>query len=147
MDTAITRKDNPFHEGELAVQQRLGIAERMLGIGQRVVRTFMPEQHRQFYAQLPFVMVGSVDDQQRPWASVLVGEPGFIQSPDERQLSFAARPVPGDPLAEGLKPGAPLGFLGIELHTRRRNRVNGRVSQVREGGFTVEVEQIGRAHV
>ncbi len=141
MDTPITRQDNPFHAGELAVQQRLGIAERVLGIGQRVVRTFMLEQHRQFYAQLPFVLVGSVDEQQRPWASVLVGEPGFIQSPDERRLTFAVRPVRGDPLAEGLKPGSPLGFLGIELHTRRRNRVNGRVSRVSEQGFELDVEQ------
>lgn len=141
MDRPTIREDNPFHAGELAVQQRLGVAERMRGIGQRVVRTYMPEQHRQFYAQLPFIMVGSVDEQQRPWASVLVGEPGFIRSPDERTLTFAARPVPGDPLREGLAPGAPLGFLGIELHTRRRNRVNGRVSESSERGFTVDVEQ------
>lgn len=141
MDTAIIRTDNPFHAGEMAVQQRLGVAERMQGIGRRVVRTFMPEQHRQFYGQLPFVMVGSVDAMQRPWASVLVGEPGFIQSADERSLSFAARPVAGDPLAEGLRPGAQLGFLGIELHTRRRNRVNGRVSRISEHGFELDVEQ------
>ena len=136
-----TRQDNPFHAGELSVQQRLGVADRMLGIGQRVVRTHLPQQHREFFAQLPFVLVGSVDAQQRPWASVLMGEPGFIQSPDERSLTFVARPVPGDPLAEGLTPGAPLGFLGIELHTRRRNRVNGHVSEVSEDGFAVQVDQ------
>jgi ferredoxin-NADP reductase/predicted pyridoxine 5'-phosphate oxidase superfamily flavin-nucleotide-binding protein len=141
MNATPSRQDNPFHAGELAVQARLGVADRMLGIGQRVVRTFMPEQHRQFYPQLPFVMVGSVDEQARPWASVLVGEPGFIQSPDERQLSFAALPVTGDPLAGGLRPGAPLGMLGIELHTRRRNRVNGRVGALTAQGFTLEVEQ------
>lgn len=141
MDANVIRQDNPFHAGELAVQQRLGVADRMRGIGQRVVRTFMPEQHREFYAQLPFIMVGSVDSQERPWASVLVGEAGFIQSPDERRLSFAARPVAGDPLAEGLRPGAPLGFLGIELHTRRRNRVNGVVSAVTERGFELDVQQ------
>ena len=141
MDASTQRPDIPFHAGELAVQQRLGIAERMLPIGQRVVRTFMLQQHREFFPQLPFVMVGSVDAQQRPWASVLVGEPGFIQAPDDRRLTFAARPVEGDPLAEGLNPGAPLGFLGIELHTRRRNRLNGRVSEVGEHGFAVDVEQ------
>ncbi len=139
--TAPAALEHPFHAGEVAVQQRLGVAERMQGIGRRVVRPYMPEQHRQFYGQLPFIMVGSVDAQQRPWASVLVGETGFISSPDERRLRFAARPVEGDPLAEGLQPGAPLGFLGIELHTRRRNRVNGRVSQVGNGGFDVDVEQ------
>ena len=135
------RPDHPFHAGELAVQERLGVAERMRGIGQRVVRNFMPEQHRQFYAQLPFIMVGSVDAQQRPWASVLVGEAGFIQSPDERRLRFNARPIGGDPLAEGIHAGAPLGFLGIELHTRRRNRVNGVVRTVSPQGFELDVEQ------
>lgn len=135
------RRDHPFHAGELAVQQRLGVAERMLGVGQRVVRDHLPQQHRAFFAQLPFVLVGSVDAQQRPWASVLVGEPGFIESPDDRQLRFAARPVVGDPLADGLVPGAPLGLLGIELHTRRRNRVNGQVTEVSEQGFALAVEQ------
>lgn len=141
MNASVIRQDHPFHAGERAVQQRLGVAERMLGIGQRVVRPYMPQQHRQFYAQLPFILVGSVDAQQRPWASVLVGEAGFIQSPDERHLQFTARPVAGDPLAEGLHAGAPLGFLGIELHTRRRNRVNGVVQAVRPDGFDLAVEQ------
>ncbi|ALV04943.1 pyridoxamine 5'-phosphate oxidase family protein [Roseateles depolymerans] len=141
MNASLIRQDNPFHAGEQAVQQRLGVAERMLGIGQRVVRTYMPAQHRQFYGQLPFIMVGSVDAQERPWASVLVGEPGFIESPDDHHLRFTARPVAGDPLAEGLHAGAPLGFLGIELHTRRRNRVNGVVSGVRPDGFDLDVEQ------
>lgn len=141
MNTALSRSDHPFHAGELAVQQRLGVAERMQDIGKRVVRPFMPEQHRQFYAQLPFIMVGSVDGQGRPWASVLLGQAGFIQSPDDRRLSFNASPVGGDPLAEGLRPGAPLGLLGIELHTRRRNRVNGTVSSMRRGGFELAVEQ------
>lgn len=134
-------RDNPFHAGELAVQQRLGVADRMRSVGQQVVRTYLPQQHREFFTQLPFVLVGSVDAQQRPWASMLVGEPGFIGSPDAGSLSFAARPVPGDPLAEGLTAGAPLGFLGIELNTRRRNRMNGRVSEVSDHGFVVAVEQ------
>ncbi|MBY0469253.1 MAG: pyridoxamine 5'-phosphate oxidase family protein [Burkholderiaceae bacterium] len=135
------RRDPPFHAGELAVQQRLGVADRMHSIGQKVVRNHLTPQHREFFAQLPFVLVGSVDAQQRSWASMLVGEPGFIGSPDDRHLRFAARPVPGDPLAEGLTAGAPLGLLGIELHTRRRNRVNGRVSEVGDHGFALAVEQ------
>lgn len=47
--------------------------------------------------------------------------------PGAKRLDFHTRPIPGDPLAEGVTPGAQLGFLGIELHTRRRNRVNGHV--------------------
>lgn len=63
--------DGPFHPGEIAIQQRLGVAERMAEFGRRVVRDHMPDQHRQFYAQLPFLVVAAVDDQGRPWASLI----------------------------------------------------------------------------
>ncbi len=132
---------NPFHGGEKAVQARLGVHERMLDVGRRVIRPYLPDQHREFFSQLPFVLVGSVDALGRPWASVLVGEPGFMRSPDPTHLDIRARPVPGDPLGQGLVPGAPLGFLGIELHTRRRNRMNGRVESCADGHLRVAVEQ------
>jgi ferredoxin-NADP reductase/predicted pyridoxine 5'-phosphate oxidase superfamily flavin-nucleotide-binding protein len=141
MDTTPARQDNPFHAGEQAVHERLGMRERMVGLGQRVIRTAMPEQHQRFFEQLPFMLVGSVDAAGRPWASTLVGRPGFVQAPGAKRLEFRARPIPGDPLAEGLAPGAPLGFLGIELHTRRRNRVNGHVVAADHQGFAVEVDQ------
>lgn len=141
MDTPTARHDNPFHAGEQAVHERLGIRERMVGLGQRVIRTAMPEQHQRFFEQLPFMLAGSVDDVGRPWASVLVGQPGFVRAPGAKRLDFHARPIPGDPLADGLAPGAQLGFLGIELHTRRRNRVNGHVVDLDADGFSIEVEQ------
>ena len=135
------RHSNPFHAGEQSVHERLGIRDKMLVVGQRAIRDFMPEQHQRFFEQLPFVLVGSVDPQGRPWASVLVGRPGFIQSPDSRRLVLRARAIAGDPLAQGLTPGGPLGLLGIELHTRRRNRANGRIAQVEPEGFELAVEQ------
>jgi ferredoxin-NADP reductase/predicted pyridoxine 5'-phosphate oxidase superfamily flavin-nucleotide-binding protein len=140
MDT-IARHDNPFHAGEQAVHERLGIRERMVGLGQRVIRTAMPVQHQRFFEQLPFMLAGSVDGAGRPWASVLVGRPGFVHAPGAKRLDFHARPIPGDPLAEGLAPGAQLGFLGIELHTRRRNRVNGHVVALEASSFSIEVDQ------
>jgi uncharacterized protein len=136
-----TPTNQPFHAGERALQQRLGVAERMLGVGQRVIRPFMPEQHRQFFAALPFVLVGAVDTLGRPWASILVRKPGFMHSPHDRQLNIAARAIPGDPIADGLRVGAPLGVLGIELQTRRRNRVNGRLLAVGDAGLSLAVEQ------
>lgn len=141
MPAAISRQDNPFHAGEQAVHDRLGIRERMVDVGQRVIRTAMPKQHQRFFEQLPFMLVGSVDAAGRPWASTLVGRPGFVQAPGAKRLDFKLRPIPGDPLAEGLAHGAQLGFLGIELHTRRRNRVNGHVVASDAKGFSVEVDQ------
>ncbi len=130
-----------FHAGERAVQQRAGVAERMAEVGPRVIRPGMPDQHRTFFAQLPFLVVGSVDGEGQPWASVLAQPPGFVSTPDPSQLQVQALPGPFDPLARTLALGAALGVLGIEPHTRRRNRVNGTVSAVRRTGFTLQVTQ------
>lgn len=132
---------SPWHAGEIAVQSRFGVAERMEQVGRVAVRPFMPDQHRAFFAQLPFVLVGSADAKGQIWASLLAGPPGFVASPDPVSLAVAALPDPADPLAQALRPGAGLGLLGIELPTRRRNRANGQITAMDEGGFTLEVEQ------
>jgi len=135
------KAESPFHAGERAIQDRLGGLERMDNSGRRVIREFLPEQHRQFYAQLSYFLVGTVDAQGNPWASILVGEPGFISTPCDRSLHIAAQPLFGDPLANTLAVGRDIGFLGIELHTRRRNRINGVVSAISPEGFDVQVSQ------
>lgn len=130
-----------FHAGERAVQARVGVERRLAEIGPKVIRDFMPEQHRDFFEQLPFVIAGSVDGNGQPWASILVGQDGFIESPDAQHLQIDALPLPGDPLAANLRAGAPIGLLGIEPHTRRRNRLNGVVTEVAASGFAIEVSQ------
>jgi len=52
--------------------------------GRRVIREYLPDQFRQFFAQLPYVIVGTVDPTGHPWASILVGNPGFLASPSDR---------------------------------------------------------------
>lgn len=129
-----------WHEGEIFIQEKLGVAERMAAVGQRAVRDFMPDQHRDFYAQLPFIVLGSVDRQGDPWATLLAGKPGFLSSPTPTTLDIAAHADPGDPAGDGLRDGEPVGLLGIEMDTRRRNRMNG-ILTVGKGGFRVEVDQ------
>src|SRR5262245_27647456 len=116
--------ESPYHEGECEIQSRVGSRERAEAAGRISIRAFMPEQHRTFFTQLPTFFVGSSDARGRPWASVLVGQPGFLQSPDPQRLDVRARPLAGDPLAQNLHDGATVGALGLEFHTRRRNRVN-----------------------
>lgn len=127
------------HAGEDAVQRRLGVHERMAAVMGQVVRTWMPDQHRELFCKLPTLLVGSVDAQGRPWASILHGTPGFISAPDERHLRIAARPMPADPWQPAID--TPLGLLALEPHTRRRNRMNGSVVALDGEGFTVEVDQ------
>lgn len=132
---------SPFHRGEQTIQSRLGVRDKMESFGRQVIRDHLPEQHRDFYRQLPFVLLGHVDRNGWPWSSILCNPPGFITSPHPQQLHIQARPLPGDPLATALSNGGRLGLLGIELETRRRNRMSGRISAMDEQGFQVEVDQ------
>lgn len=136
-----TREASPFHAGERAIQQRIGVRDRLERQGRLRVRTRLPDQHRAFYAGLPWLLVASADDQGRPWCSVLCGVPGFLSSPDPGHLRVAALPSPGDPLARSLASGTRLGLLGLDPATRRRNRLNGRVTALDGAGFLVAVDQ------
>ncbi len=136
-----TRTESPFHIGELAIQARMGVQERIDMQGRRVVREYLPIQHQHFFAQLSYVIVGTVDAAGSPWASILVGEPGFLSSPNQHTLQVAARPLFGDPLITTLANKIDIGLLGIELHTRRRNRLNGVVTATHANGFEVQVQQ------
>jgi hypothetical protein len=133
--------ESPFHAGEQAIHARFGIQARMDKQGRRVIRDYMPEQHQQFFGQLPYVIVGTVDQAGQPWASILVGEPGFLSALGDRALQITAQPLFGDPLANTLAEAVDIALLGIELHTRRRNRLNGKVSAIQSNGFTVAVGQ------
>lgn len=138
--SATSGKLPAWHEGERFLQEKVGVADEMAAVGPRAVRDHMPEQHRDFYAKLPFILVGSVDKKGDPWSTVLVGKPGFMSSPTPKILDIAAKADPGDPAGEGLREGASVGLLGIEMHTRRRNRMNGIVA-LTGTGFRVEVDQ------
>ncbi len=133
---------SPFHAGEQALQTAWGMRERMEAVGQAVIRKHMPEQHRELFEKLGTLWLGTLDNEGQPWATMLTGTPGrFMDSPDPQTLRVLARPGADDPAAIGLRPGAAIGVLGLEPHTRRRNRMNGRVASVEADGFAVEVLQ------
>ena len=138
---AMAAESSPFHAGEQQVQERLGVRDEIEPWARKVVRGHLPDEHRRFYARLPFVVMAARDASGRPWATLLAGEPGFVRSPDARTLAIDARPAAGDALEDALVPGADLGFLGIELATRRRNRINGRVVATGVAGFEAAVDQ------
>ncbi|MGG7600041.1 pyridoxamine 5'-phosphate oxidase family protein [Pseudomonas sp. WC1] len=132
---------SPWHAGEKRLQEQVGVAERMEVFGHKVIRDFMPDQHRAFYQQLPFLVAGAVDAAGTPWATLLEGAEGFVSSPDPRQLLIGTAPAADDPAMPGLVDGGAIGLLGIELHTRRRNRLNGLIRRAGTGQLEVVVEQ------
>lgn len=133
-------RQSPWHAGEKILQERVGVSDRMEIFGQKVIRDYMPDQHRDFYQQLPFMIVGAVDAEDRPWATLIEGPDGFITSPDPRRLTLHVSPDQQDPAAMGLQAGDAIGMLGIELHTRRRNRINGVITETAEDRLEIAVE-------
>lgn len=140
-DQHILTKLDLWHRGEKAIQEKVGVSDYMDDLGKRVVRDYMPTQHRDFFGQIPFIVLGSVDRAGDPWASLAIGKPGFISSPTAQSLDIDALHDPSDPASAGLRAGDAIGLLGIEMHTRRRNRVNGIIGPSVSDAIHFEVDQ------
>ena len=134
--------DTPaFHAGEQAWQSEVGVRERLAAVGRMVIRDHMPDQHRELFGKLPTLLLAVQDASGQPWATMLQGSPGFIDSPDARTLRIHALPAVDDPVRPWLTEGASVGLLGLEPHTRRRNRANGRLQAVGPDSIAVAVVQ------
>jgi len=44
-------------------------------MGRRDIRDYVPNQHHQLYAQIPFMLSGSVYGNGQPWTSRFLGSP------------------------------------------------------------------------
>jgi len=137
----VAAKRSPFHEGERALQTALGVRETVEKMGQRVIRDHLPIEHGSFYSALTYILIGSVDNLGRPWASMLTGRAGLMQIPDSRSLTLNALPHNNDALKENLKPGSKVGLLGIDYANRRRNRLSGAIRSARDGQIQIDVHQ------
>lgn len=132
---------NIWHRGELTVQARAGVKEKMAGLGPRLIRDYMPDQHREFFTNLRMVIVGGEDKHSHLWASPLFGNSGFIRSPSPQRLTIDTSGSHSDTILPHLHVNCQLGLLGIDLETRRRNRVNGIVVNKDSHQVTVDVQQ------
>ena len=130
---------NPFHSGEIEAQKRAGVDDMAAQIA-GFIRPYMPDQHRQFYSNLPFLILSAADAEGRPWVAILEGEAGFVSSPDPKALSLATSLDPQDPLTAALEDGTDIGLLGIELATRRRNRLSGHFHKA-DHGYAIDIQQ------
>lgn len=137
----LNSKPSAFHAGELAIQNRLGVAEMMDSVGKERIRRYMPEQHRQFFESLPFIVLGLLDSSGQPWVTAAFGAPGFISSPDERTLHIARPVMLKDRLNLDTGPSAKMGAIGIDPLEGRRNRVNGWIQESTHNGLVLSVDQ------
>jgi uncharacterized protein len=131
-----------FHAGEIEVQARAGVRDDAERVG-RIIASEIPPAIRPFLRSQRMAVAASLDEQDRPWASLLTGPAGFIQAPDDHLLRLAATPAPGDPLAANLGARPELGLLVIDPRTRQRVRFNGRGLLSSDGLFLQTAEVYG----
>jgi len=131
----------PFHEGELEVQERLGLreeAKRNSGIiADSIIKGFL-----KFIEQQSMAVLGSFDRDGNVWASVLSGETGFMEAKNERSIEFDLSKTAnneGDPFGKNIIGNPRVGMLIIELTTRRRLRINGNIRQNSSQRLELEV--------
>lgn len=123
--------ENPYHEGELLVQQRVGEVVEAQKNG-RIISNSILKGALKLIEHQPMVVLGSVDNQQNVWASVLVGYPGFMQAVDQHTVDFDLTQAQcnwHDPFWNNIETYSSVGTLIIELATRRRLRLNGRITR------------------
>jgi hypothetical protein len=101
-----------------------------------------------FFANLQYFVLGTLDAHGRPWASIVTGQRGFIRPVNQNYLAMVTDLSEGDPILETLEEGLTVeegsrvvAGLGIDLTNRRRNKVAGRISRdmVRIDGKELQV--------
>jgi uncharacterized protein len=130
-----------YHEGELAVQARVGVGGDGLG-AREMYRPAMAPGVQHFLAAQQLAAVATLDEDGRPWASLRSGQPGFLHALDEHTLEIGGYANPGDPLFANLaKPGA-VGVVAINLAARQRVRLNGEGRLDAAGRVVVSLNQV-----
>ncbi|MGH1419043.1 MAG: pyridoxamine 5'-phosphate oxidase family protein [Hyphomicrobiaceae bacterium] len=138
-ETVVVEANFPFHAGELEAQERAGVGD-VASWAAGVIRGQMPEQHRAFHTSLPFLVLSARDQADWPWVTIVEGPEQFVRSPDPKTLTIASELQSDDPLAEAFRSGTDIGLLGIELATRRRNRLSG-VLHREDDHYVIDIRQ------
>jgi len=128
-----------FHKGEIEVQERAGVARQASRVG-GMIHSEIPAPAQAFLEQQPYIFAGSIDENGRVWASLLMGEVGFLSVLDDRTIRIDS-PSTDEFLFRNLKADERIGLLAIEFETRRRMRANGRAKLV-DDSVVIHTEEV-----
>ncbi|KAF9363179.1 hypothetical protein BGX34_004683 [Mortierella sp. NVP85] len=155
-----------WHSGERKMQDLLHVREAVQN-SSTIFRPYLTAQHQEFVPGLNYFFIGTLDQQGRPWVSILTGNKGFLHSPHSRTLEIKTRLETGnsgydaqrkdlghsipDPVFSNLLSGETFkdgkrmwGGVGLDFTNRRRNKMNG---VLYPGDLLVADEATGELHV
>jgi predicted pyridoxine 5'-phosphate oxidase superfamily flavin-nucleotide-binding protein len=136
-------RKQPFHEGEIAVQERTGERDIARRIGAAISSRIIPGA-LSFLSRQCLVGLSAAGDDGHLWTSVWCGDPGFVRSADGQRVSILRSLMaasPDDPVLGRLSIGRDVGMLAIELTSRRRLRINGTIDGISADDIGVLVRE------
>ena len=135
---------NPFHSGELAIQEQLQEQSTAILNGRLYEDQVMMAAHK-FLSQQSYLIISTAHSEVDLPVSIVFGEPGFVSVEENGKhlhISLAAhKNMTSDPVLSSLKENLKVGILAIELSTRRRLRINGLIQELTPKSFKVIVEE------
>ncbi|MBW4558230.1 MAG: pyridoxamine 5'-phosphate oxidase family protein [Trichormus sp. ATA11-4-KO1] len=129
-----------FHSGEITVQTQAGVREEAQRLCHFISSTIKTPAEEFLHTQ-QLAVAGTVDTEGRVWASLLTGNPGFVEVLNTQTIQINAIPIQTDPLHQNLHDNNDIGLLVIDLANRRRLRLNGK-AEVNQKHIKVEIQQV-----
>lgn len=144
---------HPWHSGETLVQARRGTPRELSSSVPDYIEKDMPRQHAEFFAELDYLPLATLDKLGRPWASILVTksarDPSVgITTLGDNQTDVVAEINAYDPFVRALGPDhRPSGDnqrlfagVGVDFTNRRRNKLAGVIEPI-------SIDQTGKVHL
>ncbi|PRP86106.1 hypothetical protein PROFUN_03093 [Planoprotostelium fungivorum] len=130
-----------WHEGEIALQKTMGWHDQVPD-ATRIIRSDLPQQHRIFHhSNICFLPLTVLAADGRLWTGILssdAGTSGFISSPTPDSITGQVQLWKGDPLEDHMRDNGLCAGVGVEYHTRRRNKLAGTIERVHRDGNTTQ---------
>jgi predicted pyridoxine 5'-phosphate oxidase superfamily flavin-nucleotide-binding protein len=131
----------PFHEGELAVQERAGFLDDARR-GGKFLRARISSGAQAFLATRRFAILASRAPDGAVWTSIVAGQLPFLTSDqDGRFLRIGGVTRSDDPISQALILNAQVGLVAIDFESRGRFRVNGRLVETGPDALVIQVEE------
>src|SRR5580693_3791599 len=129
-----------FHSGEIAVQERAGVRDIAEDVGEGIA-DHLPPGASDFLERRQMAVLGTIDQHGNVWASVVTGEPGFIETVDDRTLKIAAQISSSDPLSRNLGTESHVALFATDFVSSRRVRANGR-GIIKNGAIFITTDEV-----
>src|SRR5262249_3035202 len=136
-------KNERFHDGEIAIQERAGEREIARRYGAAIPTRISPGA-LPFLAQQRLLATSAAGDDAHGGASLWCGEPGCVGSRDGQRVEIVTSLMevsPHDPVLDRLAVGRDVGMLAIDLSSRRRLRINGTVDAISPDSIVILVRE------